>query len=94
MPEGMFPCAVHKYSTDSSTSISEQEDEWYQHLRDFEHTYRINTPCRNCQKKVHKDTITAKVPQPTPDAKNPRAVIVFCDENCKKAYLKKLGVGA
>lgn len=93
MPEGMFPCAVHKYSTDDSKIVEEQEEEWYQHLRDEEHTYSITKPCQNCGKKSHHDVITAKVPQPTAEIKNPRSIIVFCDndDKCKKEYLVKLG---
>ena len=88
-----FVCSVHDYSPDGSEPLGKQEDEWYQHLRDEEHEYSISKPCQNCAKKVHHDKVTAKVPQPTPDVKNPRSIIVFCDENCQTEYLKKLGVG-
>ena len=94
MPDGMHSCAKHKYSTDATKSIPEQEDEWYQHLRDEEHEYKHTGKCENCGKRVHYESITAKVPQPTPLRKNPRAIIVFCDnsDKCRNEYLKKLGV--
>lgn len=96
MAEGVFPCAVHKFSTDDSKPVDEQEDAWYQHLRDFEHTYSMTKKCENCGKKSHHNAVKAKVPQPTGEIKNPRSVIVFCDNNdkCRNEYLKKLGVNA
>ena len=92
--DGPFRCAPHDFATEGSKDISEQEDEWYQHLRDEQHTYRVSKPCQNCQKKVSKEGVKGKVPQPTPDVKNPRSVIAYCNEKCKKEYLEKLGVTA
>ena len=92
MAESPFVCGVHDYSPDGSKELAEQEDDYYQHLRDEEHTYRMTKPCQNCGKKSEHESTTAKVPQPTPDVKNPRSVIVFCDDDCKKEYMEKLGV--
>ena len=91
MTESPFICSVHDFSPDGSKPLGDQEDDWYQHLRDEEHTVRFSKPCQNCSKKVEGE-ITAKVPQPTPDVKNPRSPIVFCDDKCKKEYMEKLGV--
>jgi hypothetical protein len=93
-PQSPFRCSVHDYSPDGSKPLGEQEDEYYQHLRDEEHTYSVSKPCQNCSKNVTKSAVTGKVPQPTPDVKNPRSVIVFCNDDCQKEYLKKLGVSA
>ncbi len=91
--EGMFPCAVHKWSTNDSKTVKEQENELYQHNRDFEHEHTYSKPCQNCGKKTS-GKITAKVPQPTADMKNPRSPIVFCnnDNKCRDEYLKGMGV--
>ncbi len=89
---GMHTCASHKYSTDHSGSIEVQEDEWYQHLRDESHTYRMTKRCQNCNKKKFHESVTGKVPQPTTEVKNPRSIIVYCNDKCKKEYLSKLGV--
>jgi len=90
---GIHGCAKHEFTTNGDDELPDQEEEWYQHLRDEEHTYRINKPCQNCGLKSEHESITAKVPQPTPDVKNPRSVIVFCDnDTCKKEYLEKMGI--
>lgn len=91
MPEGIFRCGPHEFSTDSTKPIPEQQDEWYQHLRDEEHEVTYSKPCQNCGKKAAGKT-TGKVPQPTADVKNPQSIIVFCDDKCRKDYLEKLGV--
>lgn len=88
--EGPFRDAC-PFATDGTKPIPEQEDEWYQHLRDVEHETRYSKPCQNCSKKTE-GTVKAKVPQPTPEVKNPRSIIVYCSDKCKKEYLKKLGV--
>lgn len=93
MPQGIFRCGTHQFETDAKNNPSDQEDEWYQHLRDEEHEVTYSKPCQNCSKKTSGKT-KAKVPQPTPDVKNPRSPIVFCSAKCKKEYLAKLGVGA
>lgn len=92
--DGPFRCAPHEFASDGSNEISEQEDEWYQHLRDEGHTYRVSKPCQNCQKNVISDKAKGKVPQPTPDVKNPRSIIVYCNDKCRDEYLEKLGVKA
>ena len=91
--EGMFPCAKHQWSTDDSKTPAEQEDELYQHNRDFEHEIRYSKKCQNCGKKCT-GTINAKVPQPTPEVPNPRSPIVFCNDKCRNEFLKGLGVSA
>jgi len=91
MPQGIFCCGVCKFDTDSTKPPGEQEDEWYQHLRDVEHEYTYSKPCQNCGKKAA-GKAKGKVPQPTPEVKNPRSMIVYCNDKCKKEYLKKLGV--
>lgn len=91
MPQGLFRCGPHEFDTKSTASPSEQEDEWYQHLRDEEHEATYSKPCQNCGKKAS-GKAKVKVPQPTADVKNPRAPIVFCDDTCRTDYLKKLGV--
>ena len=94
---GMFPCAPHKYSTDGSKSASVQEDEWYQHLRDFEHEYTFSQRCPNCRKK-RAGKMKGKVPQPYVNLEgvkvSPRCMVIFCDNNdqCKNQYKAKLGV--
>lgn len=93
MTEGVFVCSKHKFSSDPKKPLPEQEEQIYQHYRDVEHEYRVSKPCQNCTKKVV-GMRTGKVPQPTPDVKNPRSIIVFCDNNnkCQNEYLAKLGV--
>ena len=93
VPMSPFVCSVHKYHPDGSKPLGEQEDAWYQHLRDEEHECTYSKPCQNCAKKCEGKT-TAKVPQPTPDVKNPRSITVFCSKECKTEYLANLGVTA
>jgi len=89
-----FVCSVHKYHPDGSKPLGEQEDAWYQHQRDESHKgIHYSKPCQNCQKKCA-GVAEGKVPQPTPDVKNPRSIIVFCNDKCRKEYLAKLGVTA
>lgn len=93
MALGVFRCGPHNFDTDAEKKLPEQEEQWYQHLRDEEHKTRYSKACENCGKQGTGE-ITAKVPQPTPDHKNPRSPIVFCDNDnkCKNEYLEKLGV--
>jgi len=88
--EGPFRDAC-PYASDGTKSISDQEDEWYQHLRDVAHMTRYSKPCQNCGKKCQGEA-KGKVPQPTADIKNPKSIIVFCDDKCRKDYMNKLGV--
>ena len=93
----MHSCASHKYSTASATSPEAQEDEWYQHLRDFEHEYIFSQRCQNCRKK-RAGKMKGKVPQPYVNAEgvkiSPKCMVVFCDnaDQCKNQYKVKLGV--
>jgi len=89
--QGIFVCGVHDFSTSHGKDPGIQEEEWYQHLRDVEHEYSYSKPCQNCSKKTA-GKVKGKVPQPTPEVKNPRSIIVYCSNECKKEYLKKLGV--
>jgi len=91
MQEGTFVCSVHEYSTTASKPVPIQEDELYQHYRDVEHEWTYSKPCQNCTKKTAGKT-KGKVPQPTPEVKNPRSIIVFCSAKCRTDYVKKLGV--
>ena len=86
-----FVCGKHDFKNDTNLSLKEQEEALYQHFRDVEHETNVSKPCQQCGKKVQK-TVVAKVPQPTAEIKNPRSPIVFCDENCSKAYLSAMGV--
>lgn len=97
MPDGMHSCASHKFSTDGTKSVADQEDEWYQHLRDEEHEYTFSQRCQNCRKR-RSGKMKGKVPQPyvNPEGKTifPKAMLIFCDnaDKCKNEYLKKIGV--
>ncbi len=91
MPQGIFRCSPHDFESTAKKSPADQEDENYQHLRDEEHEVTYSKPCQNCTKKTSGKT-KGKVPQPTPDVKNPKSIIVFCSAKCKKEYLAKLGV--
>ena len=91
VPMSPFVCSPCNYHPDGSKPLSEQENEWYQHQRDVEHEITYSKPCQNCGKKCS-GTAKCKVPQPTPDVKNPRSPIVFCDDKCRKEYLDNLGV--
>jgi len=93
-PQSPFICSVHEFDNDITLPLPEQEEALYQHYRDESHKWRVSKPCQNCTKKVTGEDIEGKVPQPTPDVKNPRSIIVFCDDDCKKEYLTKLGVKA
>ena len=88
MVDGPFSCAPHKFATDGTKDIADQEDDWYQHLRDEVHDYRLNGKCENCGKKVHYDSIKLKVPVKR------KAPFMFCDnaDKCRKEYLAKMGM--
>jgi len=53
------------FASDGTKSIPEQEDEWYQHLRDVAHLTRYSKLCQNCGKKCQGE-VKRKVPQPSP----------------------------
>ena len=92
---GPFVCSPCEFATDGTKAIPKQEDDWYQHQRDVSHKgITITANCENCGKKGTHKNIEGKVPQPSDHNKNPKHIIVFCDNNdeCRTAFLKNLGV--
>lgn len=74
MPDGIFKCGLHKFSTSDIV-------QWDEHCAELEHEYNVRTEC-GCGKQIHIKT-TVKLP---PEARRIPPNLM-CDD-CKKTLME------